>query len=140
MPYYAAERFCQNMNIEEICTGFQHLGLPTGNMDATLDFYKSIGFNTTYNTLNGSCRVAFLQLGNMVIETYEAETIAGKSGAIDHISLNVTDIETVFNWAKELGLRTNDKGINFLPFFENGVRFFTVIGPNEEKVEFNQIL
>ena len=27
-----------------------------------------------------------------------------------------------------------------LPFFENGVAWFTILGPNNEKVEFNQFL
>jgi lactoylglutathione lyase len=28
----------------------------------------------------------------------------------------------------------------FLPFWEHGVKFFTIRGPDGEKVEFNQIL
>ena len=30
--------------------------------------------------------------------------------------------------------------IHFLPFWENGVKFFTIEGPNKEKVEFSQYL
>ena len=30
--------------------------------------------------------------------------------------------------------------IHFLPFWDNGVRFFTIKGPNEEKIEFSQFL
>jgi len=128
------------MNIQIICSGFQHLGLPTADMDATLNFYGTIGFEPIYSTINDGCRVFFLKLGDMVIETYESGAVAGRPGAIDHIALNVTDIEAVFNWANELGLKTDDKEINYLPFFEKGVRFFTVIGPNAERVEFNQII
>lgn len=40
----------------------------------------------------------------------------------------------------ELGLNFIDTEINFLPFWANGVRFFNVLGPNGEKVEFGQIL
>ncbi len=29
---------------------------------------------------------------------------------------------------------------HFLPFWENGVKFFTIEGPNKEKVEFSQYL
>lgn len=39
-----------------------------------------------------------------------------------------------------IGLRIDDTSVSFLPFFENGVRFFTIIGPNSEKIEFNQIV
>lgn len=128
------------MDIQNLCTGFQHLGIPTANMDATLAFYKSIGFEETYSTLNDGCKVYFLKLGDMVVETYESKSVADKTGAIDHIALNVTDIDAVFALAKEKGLPTDDTSVNFLPFFDNGVKFFTVIGPNSEKVEFNQIL
>ena len=30
--------------------------------------------------------------------------------------------------------------IHFLPFWENGVKFFTIEGPNKEKIEFSQYL
>lgn len=127
-------------NIENYCTGFQHLGLPTADMDATLSFYKTLGFKFIYETINDGNRVCFLQLGNMVIETYESCDVAAITGALDHISLNVNDIDEVFSWSREIGLKTDDTAVNFLPFFENGVRFFTVVGPNSEKIEFNQIV
>jgi hypothetical protein len=33
-----------------------------------------------------------------------------------------------------------DTKIQLLPFWEQGVKFFTVLGPNEERVEFSQYL
>ena len=36
------------------------------------------------------------------------------------------------------GIPTNDI-VHFLPFWENGVKFFTIEGPNKEKVEFSQL-
>lgn len=38
------------------------------------------------------------------------------------------------------GFSMLDTKIQFLPFWEHGVKFFTVLGPNEEKVEFSQHL
>ena len=38
------------------------------------------------------------------------------------------------------GMNNMNDQINFLPFWENGVKFFTIEGPNKEKVEFGQIL
>ena len=37
------------------------------------------------------------------------------------------------------GIPTNDI-VHFLPFWENGVKFFTIERPNKEKVEFSQYL
>lgn len=123
-------------NFIENTTGIQHLGIPTTDYAATLDFYHGLGFKTIWE--NGE--VAFLQLGTLVIETYIVEEAAMKNGAIDHVALNVKDIEAAWRDAQACGYETEDKEINFLPFLENGVRFFTIIGPNREKVEFNQML
>lgn len=123
-------------NFQENTTGIQHLGIPTTDFSATLSFYESLGFKTTWS--NGE--VAFLQLGTLVIETYLADAAAMKNGAIDHVALNVKDIEAAWRDAQAAGYETEDTEINFLPFFEKGVRFFTILGPNREKVEFNQIL
>ena len=40
--------------------------------------------------------------------------------------------------ADALGLEVIEEGE--LPFWDNGVKYFTVLGPNREKVEFNQYL
>ena len=123
-------------NFKANTTGIQHLGIPTEEFEKTVAFYQGLGFETTWT--NGE--VAFLQLGSLVIETYKAEASAKLNGAIDHVALNVNDIEAAWRDAQACGYETEDTAINFLPFFENGVKFFTIIGPNREKVEFNQIL
>ena len=123
-------------NFKANTTGIQHLGIPTEEFEKTVAFYQGLGFETTWT--NGE--VAFLQLGTMVVETYVADEAAMKNGAIDHVALNVKDIEAAWRDAQACGYETEDKEINFLPFLENGVRFFTIIGPNREKVEFNQML
>ena len=45
-----------------------------------------------------------------------------------------------FAAAKEAGLKMLDDEIHGLPFWAHGVKFFTVEGPNGEKVEFCQKL
>lgn len=123
-------------NFKENVTGIQHLGLPTAKFAQTVEFYNGLGFDTIWT--NGE--VAFLQLGTLVIETYTVAEAAMKSGAIEHVSLNVKDIEAAWRDAQACGYETDDTEINFLPFFENGVRFFTIYGPNRERVEINQML
>ena len=123
-------------NFKKNVTGIQHLGIPTRDIRATMDFYRNLGFETIWE--NGE--VAFMQLGTLVIETYLAEETAQRNGAIDHVALNVNDIEAAWRDAQACGYETQDTEINFLPFFERGVKFFTIIGPNREKVEFNQFM
>ena len=110
------------MKFPEMLTGVQHIGVPTNDLEKIVAFYETIGFQPVLETVNEAAneRVTFLQLKNLVIETYENHAAVGKPGAIDHIAL--------------------DDEIHGLPFWANGVKFFTVEGPNGEKVEFCQKL
>ena len=130
------------MTMKEIATGLQHIGVPTGDMDATIHFYHALGFETIFETVNAEAggRVNFFKLGDLVIETYEVRDPAKAPGAVDHIAINVKDIEEAFRFVNEAGLNNTNDIIHSLPFFENGVKFFTIEGANKEKVEFNQFL
>lgn len=125
--------------MKEYITGLQHIGIPTNDFKKTIEFYESLGFETYMQTKNGEDDVAFMRLKGLVIETYTGETV-GKTGAIDHIAIDVTDIEKVFQLAKEGGYKILDSEINYLDFWDNGTRYFMIEGPNKERVEFNQIL
>ena len=126
--------------IKERIKGMQHIGLPTNDMKAPIAFYESLGFEIATRHINNGEDVVFLTLGNIFIETYENGKAVGYEGAIDHICLDVDDIEKTWEEAKGMGLNIIDNDINYLAFWANGVRFFNVLGPNKEKVEFGQIL
>lgn len=126
------------MDIRTKITGIQHVGVPTDDIQKSILFYKGIGFEIVWQTINeqDGGLVVFLQLGNLIMEVYENKQAAMKSGAIDHIALDVTGIDAVFSQIKELGYEMLDDHIRFLPFWEYGIRFFTIAGPNREKIEF----
>lgn len=130
------------MNVKEQLNGIQHIGIPTNNIEATVHFYEKMGFETALRTLNEEAgeKVAFLKLGFLVIETYENKAAKMKAGAIDHVAIDVKDIERVYEMIDREGMNTTNDIIHFLPFWENGVRFFTIEGPNKEKIEFSQYL
>ena len=123
--------------------GFQHIGLPTNDLEKTIAFYKTLGFEVASETALPTDKVAFLKLKNICIETYmgKGEGYAkGFDGAIDHICVDVDDIEATWEAVKAAGLKTLADEIEFLPFWEKGVRFFKVLDPNNAPVEFCQIL
>lgn len=128
------------MKISDYATGIQHLGIPTKDMNKTVDFYHSLGFETALSTVNDGQKVNFLKLGNLVMEAYESEDAAMCYGGIEHVAIDVTDIQAVYDMVCEKGLNTLNDEIHFLPFWENGVKYFTIEGPNKEKVEFSQYL
>ncbi|MFR5633148.1 MAG: VOC family protein [Monoglobales bacterium] len=129
-------------DFKKYITGLQHIGIPTNDIGKTKDFYRLLGFRVVFQTVNQEAdeKVTFLKLGHTVIETYENKHAAMENGALDHIALNVTDIEEVYKLVTKAGFSILEKGIQFLPFWERGVRFFTITGPNREKVEFSQYL
>ena len=102
--------------------GLQHIGIPTRSFESTIKFYEA------------------LQLYDIVIEIYEVDVSSNRAGAIDHIAIDVEDVESLFECMKRKDYKVLNDEIQYLPFFENGVRFFTIEGPNGEKIEFNQII
>ena len=122
--------------------GLQHVGLPTNDLKATIAFYESLGFETVYQVRNEAAGedVAFLRLKNLTIEAYENGRAAMQSGAIDHIAIDVVDVEAAYRLAQAQGYQIVSNGVEFLPFWQKGVKFFILLGPNQERVEFNQYL
>ena len=107
--------------MKEYLTGIQHIGIPTKDMDATVAFYQKLGFEIAFETINeaNGARVVFLKLNNLVIETYEEKEIKMEYGSIDHLAIDVTDIEKTYEEVCALGLNN---------------------GPNRECIEFSQML
>ena len=127
------------MAASDYVNGYQHIGIPSNDIDKTVAFFEALGFEKRYETENNG-RVVFLGCKNIMIETYEKFGEATeKRGAIDHIALDVTDLEKTLEEVKKTGYPIVE-GPAFLPFWENGVRYFTIEGPDKEAVEFSQML
>lgn len=131
-----------NTNLKEQVNGLQHIGIPTNDIEATIQFYEKLGFEVALRTVNEEAGepVAFLKLHSLVIETYENKAAKMESGAVDHVAIDVKDIEKVYELVNQTGLNTTQDTVHFLPFWDNGVKFFTIEGPNKEKIEFAQYL
>lgn len=121
-------------------TGLQHIGIPTNDMEKTLAFYRSLGFELALDVMNGAERVCFLKLAGVCIEAYENGRAVGRAGAINHIALDVDDVHAAWDAVTAAGHVPMEQEPRFLPFWENGVKFFNILGPNGETVEFSQYL
>lgn len=126
------------MAFSKIATGIQHIGVPTNDIEKTIAFYTALGFEVAHRADNNGELVAFLRLGDLTIETYQNFRAVGSAGAVDHIAINVTDVDEARRIADEMRLEVIEEGQ--LPFWTNGVKYFTILGPNREKLEFNQYL
>lgn len=111
--------------IAETINGLQHIGLPTNDLEKTVAFYEGLGFSVALRTVNEAAgeQVAFLQLKELMIEAYQTGRAAGRAGAVDHIALDVADVDTLFVLLRDGGYELLDDAVRFLPFWARGVRF-----------------
>lgn len=126
------------MDVKKIITGQSHLGLPTKDVDGTIRFYEQFAFEVEWKG-NPEDSV-FLRNGDCVVEIYHSDEPAMVNGGWDHVALNTPDIEAVYEYVKSLGYEALEGKICSLPFYAHGVRYFTIMGPNHEKLEFSQKL
>ena len=82
------------------------------------------------------CHTNFQKDYHAFIETYENHIATLRSGAIDHLAIDVKEIDQLYKEIKTAGFHILDDSVQYLPFWEKGVKFFTILGPNAEKVEF----
>jgi catechol 2,3-dioxygenase-like lactoylglutathione lyase family enzyme len=61
-------------------------------------------------------------------------------GHIDHVAFDVDDIEKTFELIRNEGLTIIENEPVFLDFWAKGCRYFNILGPDGERIEFNQIL
>lgn len=130
------------MSIAEHVTGLQHLGLPTAALDETAAFYESLGFVRAHSTVNpgtgSGCAFS------------PAAACASKPTSAPRPPAG-PEPSTTWPWTwttlSPPGRKCGwpawpplEDAIQFLPFWENGVRFFNLLGPNGETVEFSQRL
>ena len=96
------------MDLKNYSTGVQHIGIPTNDIDKTVDFYHKLGFETAFETVNEEAdeKVVFLKLGTLVVEAYENHVAVFRAGAIDHVALDVKDIEEIYQYVNQAGLNT----------------------------------
>ena len=114
-----------------------------------MSFYAELGFSMTGNgyldTESGRIYIAFMTCKGFTLELIQMVGTAvndpdtWKTGKIDHIALNVENVQDAFVEARSCGYELLDFGVKELPLFEKGCRFFTIKGPNGEKIEFNQV-
>jgi lactoylglutathione lyase len=128
----------------------QHIGIPVSNLENSMLFYQRLNFKpvmrSTFTHEDGEGKVSMMKLGAIIIELYQMpepelnHIKQRKDGKIDHITFDVDDIQECFNTMKTEGFHIIEDEPQFLNFWEKGIRYFNVLGPDKERLEFCQIL
>ena len=138
------------MSVDLKLNFLQHVGLPVTDVKVSEAFYERLGFvnvmGSGFEHKSGRGVVTMMQHGKTILELYqmpEAELDAirsRKDGHIDHIAFDVDDIEDAFAKLKKAEFTILEPEPVFLPFWKDGCRYFMILGPDGERLEFNQIL
>lgn len=137
----------QHCLLEHNVTGLQHVGVPVRNLPESVSFYERLGFERVMSAEvervdQPRVQVGMMKLGNAVIELYQLsdeEVSSRADGHVDHVALNVRDIDAAYKEITEAGIQVIEGHPVFLNFWAQGCRYFSVRGPDGEKLEFNQI-
>lgn len=136
-----------NLKINRI----QHIGIPVSNIEISETFYSKLGFhNLMASTFEIDSekggKVAMMERNSIIIELYQlpeskiSEIKNRKDGHIDHLAFDVDDIELTYKTLEENGFHILETEPVFLNFWNKGCKYFNILGPDRERLEFNQIL
>lgn len=130
--------------------GLQHIGIPVTDLKKSEQFYEGLGFHNVmtshFEINNEKGYVSMMQRGAVIIEIYQMppteldEVKQRKNGHIDHIAFDVDDIDLTYKVVKENGYQVMESAPVFLNFWTKGCKYFNILGPDGERLEFNQII
>ncbi len=63
-----------------------------------------------------------------------------KDGHIDHVAFDVDDVDLTFKILKENNFIILENKPVFLNFWNKGCKYFNILGPDGERLEFNEII
>ena len=114
--------------------GLAHIGIFVKDIDKSIDFYKRLGF-TLDKEEQPSIRLAFMSAGSCLIELVEKNNIPARTaGVVDHIAVQVDDIEAAIAGARAQGIQI-DAEINTMNIL-GGIKNVFFEGPDGERLEF----
>ena len=127
--------------------GLAHIGLFITDVEKTKRFYNEVlGFEVSYEVSlpgdNGETKICFLTLGDLCIEAVQLPQPEKRCGGwIDHIAIKVENIEMVKKQLEQKGIEFETTQIMHGPtVWENGLKWIIFRGPDQERLEINEVL
>ena len=136
--------------ISGLINHLQHIGIPVTNIVASAAFYNRLGFTnvmqSAFKTESEPGTCIMMKNKDTIIELYQQprqllkEIKERTDGHIDHFTFDVDDIDVAFKKLKDASFKIIEQEPVFLPFWAKGCKYFNILGPDRERIEFNQIL
>lgn len=127
--------------------GLAHIGIHTEDLTNSMDFYtETLGFDymdiREVPVPGGVTKLGFVNAGNLVIELVQPADTSGiknrKLGPVDHIAIEVDDIDLVIDNLKDKNVAFNTPEKRDNPYLFNGISNIFFKGPNGESLELFQ--
>jgi lactoylglutathione lyase len=127
-------------------TGLAHIGVFITDIERSIAYYTEMLDFECYHRVDiedgsGVTRIAFLRNGSCIIELVQKpDAVLKPDGPIDHIAMDVDDIDAAMANLKAKGIEFETDEPVFLPTMFNGVKYALFRGPDGEHLEINQLL
>ena len=127
--------------------GLAHIGVFTTDMEESIRFYTEVlGFELIHQkdlvNPNGTTKLGFVNAGGLVMEFVQPADVTGlkdkKAGIVDHIAIEVKEIDDVILRLKDNGVTFETQEKSELADLFNGVSNIFFSGPNGERLELFQ--
>ena len=118
--------------------GLAHIGIMVKDAEVSMDFYMNkLGFELQAVQEMGPTKLVFLNAGTCQIELVQKPDLEPRQpGPVDHIAIEVEDIEPLMERLKAQGVRFETETFSFAKDLLGGVRNVFFRGPDDERIEF----
>lgn len=120
-----------------------HIGLAVSDLETAVKWYVDVlGFELIGSFVTpGGVQARFLKSGNLIYEIFRPLGGAAAPGKIDHFCFESTDIEADYAYCVAQGYSFEAEGIHSIPtFWDKGIKYFKILSPTGEAIEFCQVL
>ena len=123
-----------------------HIGVACTDVEANVKWYQDVLGFTVKGRFQPEGRphpCYFIEDGKGIIyEMYQNDTLDPMvQGKVDHVAFVSDDIEADYQYALDQGYKISTNGIEEIPGrWGNGVRYFKILSPTGEQIEFSQTL
>lgn len=124
--------------MQDELVGLAHIGIYTRDLDASIVFYRELGFSLDGISQPGA-RLGFMSLGTCVVELIQPEDLSrldGLSGGIiAHFAIDCRGIDTAVEKLREKGIIDKEAVIRGSDRIAGGIRNIFFTGPSGERIE-----
>ncbi|MGI5899676.1 MAG: VOC family protein [Christensenellales bacterium] len=124
--------------------GLGHIGIFVSDAERSKAFYEKIGFviEGTYQRPGGTV-IAFAEAGSCVLELIQPgdkSRVGRPAGVVDHVCIEVLDIDDKVAELKALGIISEDASVGIIEEVYGGFKNIFFEGPDGERMEYVQML